>query len=308
MEAEKQRVHVVPASAVEAPDKQPAERGLAKAASAVSTWEGPEMSPYSVSEVSETLTRESEASDLKKGRVAREASSAQKVRHQEQFKQRTGMSPKRCYRLVILSLSLRLLGGGWIAMVSMEYARYYVINDISMLNVLQTVTNSPQMALQAFLFPLWGVVADRCSRKIVLVAATLAQCLSACLLTFIPCVEVYIFTRMLNLVSDIGGPIRDAMLRDLFSDVEWESEGGGATGIKSRMALVGGVSSAASMAVGTALLAAGKMDWGLLPNEYQVRKEELAGLVSTDVQLRRALAGGRLPAPSDDHGLHCARH
>lgn len=213
--------------------------------------------------------------DDRKSRIEKEKSV-----HIEDFKARTGMSPKMCYRLVLASLSLRLLGGGWIAMVAMEYARYYVINDLSLLNVLQTCTNSPQMAIQAFLFPLWGVVADRLSRKKVLVAATLAQCTSACLMTFIPSVEVYIFTRVLNLVSDIGGPIRDAMLRDLFCDVEWESEGGGVTGIKSRMALIGGIASAASMMVGMALLAGGRFEGsGFLPNEYQLHKDECKGHV-----------------------------
>lgn len=221
--------------------------------------------------------KEGSAEAVKKDEDAERLSiEAERQAHIEEFTRRTGMSPRRCYRLVLLSLTLRLLGGGWVYMVMLEYTRHYVINDLKMYNILQTVTGSPQMILQAFLFPVWGVVSDRVSRKKVLVAATLAFCLSNWLLTLVPCVEVFILTKVLNIIVDIGNPIRDAMLRDIFSKGDWESHNGGATGIKSRMALLLAVASGMSVLTGLGILQLGNMGL-LLPNEYTLHKEECKG-------------------------------
>jgi len=193
--------------------------------------------------------------------------------HAEDFKRRTGMTPRACYRLVLLSLMLRLMGGCWLGMVSIEYARYYVINDLALFDVLRTATGSPQYALQAFLFPFWGLVSDRVSRKKIVAAASLATCASAWLLTLVPCVSVYIFTKVLSLVSDVGGPIRDAMLRDIMSTDEWENSSGGVTGVKARLFLIGQIAFGVATGVGMGLLKLGEYGYGL-PNEYTVHKDE----------------------------------
>jgi len=204
---------------------------------------------------------------------AREKAASAHDAHVEEFTRRTGMSPQTCYRVVILSLMLRLMGGCWLGMVTIEYARYYVINDLGLFDVIRTATGSPQYALQAFLFPFWGVVADRVSRKKVLVAASLSLSASAWLLTLVPSVEVFIITKVLALVADVGGPIRDAMLRDLFTDEQWESSNGGVTGLKARMFLIGQVAFGVATATGMGLLKLGEWGYGL-PNEYTVHKDE----------------------------------
>ena len=58
-------------------------------------------------------------------------------------------------------------------------------------------------------------------------------------------------SQVLALVSDVGGPIRDAMLRDIFSADEWELKHGGVTGLKARLAIVGQMGFALAMAVGS---------------------------------------------------------
>ena len=57
-------------------------------------------------------------------------------------------------------------------------------------------------------------------------------------------------SQVLALVSDVGGPIRDAMLRDIFSADEWELKHGGVTGLKARLAIVGQMGFALAMAIG----------------------------------------------------------
>ena len=41
------------------------------------------------------------------------------------------MTPKWCYRLVLISLVLRVMGGCWVAFVALEYTRYYVWTSVS---------------------------------------------------------------------------------------------------------------------------------------------------------------------------------
>eukprot|EP00437_Effrenium_voratum_P007020 CAMPEP_0181426540 /NCGR_PEP_ID=MMETSP1110-20121109/15715_1 /TAXON_ID=174948 /ORGANISM="Symbiodinium sp., Strain CCMP421" /LENGTH=541 /DNA_ID=CAMNT_0023549737 /DNA_START=166 /DNA_END=1791 /DNA_ORIENTATION=+ len=182
------------------------------------------------------------------------------------------MTPKWCYRLVLISLVLRVMGGCWVAFVALEYTRYYVLNDLTELDLLRVLTGSPQFAVQAFLFPFLGVLSDRVSRKKLILASSVAISASAWLMTVVPSVEVYIFTKVLALVSDVGGPIRDAMLRDIFSADEWELKHGGVTGLKARLAIVGQMGFALAMAVGMAIIKLGEVGIGL-PNEYTVHKE-----------------------------------
>ncbi|CAE7936538.1 unnamed protein product [Symbiodinium necroappetens] len=192
--------------------------------------------------------------------------------HAAQFAAYTGMTPKWCYRLVLISLVLRVMGGCWVAFVALEYTRYYVLNDLTELDLLRVLTGSPQFAVQAFLFPFLGVLSDRVSRKKLILASSVAISASAWLMTVVPSVEVYIFTKVLALVSDVGGPIRDAMLRDIFSADEWELKHGGVTGLKARLAIVGQMGFALAMAVGMAIIKLGEVGIGL-PNEYTVHKE-----------------------------------
>mmetsp|Transcript_39853 Transcript_39853/g.114822 ORF Transcript_39853/g.114822 Transcript_39853/m.114822 type:complete len:584 (-) Transcript_39853:49-1800(-) len=193
--------------------------------------------------------------------------------HVKDFKQRTGMTPEACYWLFVLSLMLRVVGGCWMAMVTVEYARYYVINDLRVIDVVRTATNSPQFAVQAFLFPFWGVVSDRVSRKKIVVVASLATCASSWLVTLFPSVPVYVLTKVLALVADVGGPIRVAMLRDILTTYEWETLHGGATGVASRMLLFGIVAGAVATVVAMALMKLGDYGYGL-PNEYTLHKHE----------------------------------
>jgi len=193
--------------------------------------------------------------------------------HAEEFTKRAGMTPTRCYRLILVSLMLRLMGGCWLGMVTIEYARYYVINDLALFDVIRTATGSPQYAVQAFLFPFWGVVSDRVSRKKIIVAASLATCASAWMLTIIPSVNIFIATKVLSLVADVGSPIRDAMLRDVLSTDEWENSSGGVTGVKSRLFLIGQVAFGVATGVGMGVLKLG--EWGYGPvNEYTLHKDE----------------------------------
>uniref|UniRef100_A0A7S1SF84 Major facilitator superfamily (MFS) profile domain-containing protein n=1 Tax=Alexandrium catenella TaxID=2925 RepID=A0A7S1SF84_ALECA len=193
--------------------------------------------------------------------------------HAEDFKRRTGMTPKHCYRLVLLSLCLRLMGGCWIGMVGIEYARYYVINDLALFDTVRTATGSPQYAIQAFLFPFWGVVSDRVSRKKIVALASLATCMSAWSFTIAPCVGTFILTKVLALVADVGGPIRDAMLRDILTTDEWEKSSGGVTGVKARLFLIGQIAFGVGTGVGMGLLKLGEYGYAL-PNEYTVHKDE----------------------------------
>eukprot|EP00933_Yihiella_yeosuensis_P073246 TRINITY_DN81864_c0_g1_i1.p1 TRINITY_DN81864_c0_g1~~TRINITY_DN81864_c0_g1_i1.p1 ORF type:complete len:655 (-),score=106.70 TRINITY_DN81864_c0_g1_i1:337-2301(-) len=190
--------------------------------------------------------------------------------HVEEFTRRTGMTPARCYQLVLVSLIARIVGACWVGMVAIEYTRYYVLNDLASMDFLRTATGSPQYIVQAFLFPFWGVISDRVSRKMILVAASLATCASAWLLTVVPSVEVYIITKVFALVADIGGPIRDAMLRDIFSAESWEKTSGGVTGLKAQMSIVGQLGFGAAMLVGMTLLKLGDIIG--FPNEYTVHK------------------------------------
>jgi len=193
--------------------------------------------------------------------------------HIEKFKKYTGMTPSTCYKLVLASMVLRVIGGCWMGMVAIEYTRYYVINDLAEIDYLRVLTGSPQFAVQAFTFPFLGVISDRVSRKKLIVASSIATCASSWLLTRYPSVEVYILTKVLALVSDLGTPIRDAMLRDIFSDEEWEQTQGGVTGLRAKMAVIAQAGFAASMAIGMGAI---KLEYlGIyFPNEYTLHKHE----------------------------------
>eukprot|EP00930_Biecheleria_cincta_P042624 TRINITY_DN29321_c0_g1_i1.p1 TRINITY_DN29321_c0_g1~~TRINITY_DN29321_c0_g1_i1.p1 ORF type:complete len:622 (-),score=89.70 TRINITY_DN29321_c0_g1_i1:154-2019(-) len=195
--------------------------------------------------------------------------------HIEQFLKYTGMTPDRCYFLVLASLILRVMGGCWVAMVALEYTRYYVINDLGQVDVLRTLTGSPQYLMQAFLFPFLGVVSDRVSRKKIILASSLCTCLSAWLLTTMPSVEIYVATKALALIADVGSPIRDAMLRDIFSAEEWENSQGGVTGLRAKMAVIGQVGFGIAMLVGMCIMKMDQMGLGIeLHNEYTWHKKE----------------------------------
>lgn len=200
----------------------------------------------------------------------------QRQEHAADFEQRTGMTKERCYRLFLTSLSLRTIGTSWFFMVFLEYTRYYVINDLSKMAFLEVATGSPSYLVQAFIFPVWGVVADRVSRKRVLVLSSLAMCGTCCLLTAVPCIPTYILTRLLALVADVGEPVRQAILRDLYCDADWESENGGATGIQSRIVLVTTVAFGVGGVLGMLILEAGNLGIGL-PNEYTLAKADCEG-------------------------------
>lgn len=165
----------------------------------------------------------------------------------------------------------------WMAMAFFEYIRYYVINDKNMITFIEAATGSPQSLVKAFLFPFWGVAADRVSRRKVIVAASIADCASVWLLCLMPSVEILVFNRCLSLVGDVGWSVRDAMLRDMFSDSEWERQGGGITGIKARMAVFGTVMAAISVGIGMGLLWLGDAGILGLANEYTKHKEECFG-------------------------------
>lgn len=195
--------------------------------------------------------------------------------HVEDFIRRTGMRPRTCYRLVLLTWALKIIGGTWMGMVMLEYTRYYIINDVESLSIIETYTASPQCLLKAFLFPFWGIAADRSSRKKIIVASSVAMCMSAWLITYLPSVEILAMTRCLSLIGDIGGSIRNAMLRDLFSPSEWEHVDGGITGIKSRMAVFGTLMAAVAVFSGMGILKLGDMGVFGLPNEYSERKDKL---------------------------------
>jgi len=201
------------------------------------------------------------------------ADSGDVAAHAEQFTAYTGMTPKWCFRLVLVSLILRIVGGCWVAMVALEYTRYYVINDLAEIDLLRVLTGSPQFAVQAFFFPFMGVVSDRVSRKKFILASSLAISASVWLMALVPSVEIYVLTKVLALVSDVGGPIRDAMLRDIFSAEEWERSNGGVTGLRARLAIVGQVGFGIAMAVGMSVMKLGDVGIGL-PNEYTIHKEE----------------------------------
>lgn len=195
--------------------------------------------------------------------------------HIEQFLKYTGMTPDRCYYLVLASLILRIMGGCWVAMVALEYTRYYVINDLGEVDVLRTLTGSPQYLVQAFLFPFLGVVSDRVSRKKLILASSFCTCLSAWLLTTMPSVEIYIVTKALSLIADVGGPIRDAMLRDIFCAEDWETAEGGVTGLRAKMAVMGQVGFGIAMLVGMGIMKIDQMGLGIdLHNEYTLHKKD----------------------------------
>jgi len=195
--------------------------------------------------------------------------------HVAEFMAQTGMSPRACYRLVLCSLGLKIIGGSWTFMAMLEYTRYYVINSVSLMTTVETATRSPQAAMKVFIFPFWGIAADRSSRKQVLVAAAVAACLSSWLLTIAPSIGAFIFTRMLSLISDISGAINNALLRDLFAPSEWERIKGGATGIKSRIAVFGTVVSGIAVAIGMAIMQLGDMGVTGFPNEFTQVKDLL---------------------------------
>eukprot|EP00747_Dinoflagellata_sp_TGD_P136577 gnl/TRDRNA2_/TRDRNA2_175576_c0_seq7.p1 gnl/TRDRNA2_/TRDRNA2_175576_c0~~gnl/TRDRNA2_/TRDRNA2_175576_c0_seq7.p1 ORF type:complete len:552 (+),score=44.13 gnl/TRDRNA2_/TRDRNA2_175576_c0_seq7:123-1778(+) len=187
--------------------------------------------------------------------------------HAADFGQRTGMQPRSCFRLVLLCMALRTLGDTWIAMVLLEYIRYYIVNDITLMALLETATGSPRCLLKALLFPFLGTFADRVSRKKVMVAASLANSMAALLISVVPSIWTLVLAQCFYLVGDVRHMIWSAMLRDLFSAAAWEHRDGGITGIKSRMYILGTVVSAVGIGTGMGLL------W-LLPNEYTSRKEE----------------------------------
>jgi len=198
--------------------------------------------------------------------------SAERQAHAIDFSRRTGWSPRGCYRLILGTLALRIIASSLVAMVALEYGRYYVMNDISLVATMEAATGSPKALVKAFLFPFWGVMADRLSRRRIMVISTVANCAAVWLLAVIPSIEVYIVFKVLTLVGDVGWSIRSAILRDIFSNSEWERIDGGITGIKSRMAVVGSLAMAVGVALGMSTLKIGELVG--LENEYSVRKEE----------------------------------
>eukprot|EP00441_Pelagodinium_beii_P017270 CAMPEP_0197660472 /NCGR_PEP_ID=MMETSP1338-20131121/50862_1 /TAXON_ID=43686 ORGANISM="Pelagodinium beii, Strain RCC1491" /NCGR_SAMPLE_ID=MMETSP1338 /ASSEMBLY_ACC=CAM_ASM_000754 /LENGTH=617 /DNA_ID=CAMNT_0043237825 /DNA_START=38 /DNA_END=1891 /DNA_ORIENTATION=- len=201
------------------------------------------------------------------------ASTATKAKseHIEQFVKYTGMTPRTCYILVLASMILRIMGGCWMGMVAIEYTRYYVINDLAEVDYLRVLTGSPQYAVQALTFPFLGVISDRVSRKKLIVASSISTCASSWLLTRFPSVEVYILTKAMALVSDLGSPIRDAMLRDIFSDEEWEQAQGGVTGLRAKMAVIAQIGFGVAMVVGMGIMKLESLGINL-PNEYTLHK------------------------------------
>jgi len=193
--------------------------------------------------------------------------------HADEFEKYTGMSPQRCFRYVLLSLMLRQMGSCWCGMVALEYTRYYITNSLGLVDILKTAIGSPLHVVQAFMFPFWGVVADRVSRKKVLAAACLASAASVWTITLIPSTTTFVLANVAGLVGGLAGPIRDAILRDICTAEEWETSRGGATGIKARMFVTALSAVMVAMAVGLALLKMGDLGVGL-PNEYQARKAE----------------------------------
>jgi len=193
------------------------------------------------------------------------------AKHVEDFTQRTGMSPLGCYWLVLLCLALRIIGWSWVAMVVLEYTRYYVVNDVTFMTSIDTVIKSPVALLNAFVFPCWGRFADQASRKPVLVSASVVNALCVWLLTMLPSIETYVVMRIMGMMAGIHSPVNDAMLRDLFTASEWERKGGGVTGIKAKMAILGTISTGFAVAIGMAILFAGDKGIGLA-NEYTLRK------------------------------------
>mmetsp|Transcript_143207 Transcript_143207/g.399196 ORF Transcript_143207/g.399196 Transcript_143207/m.399196 type:complete len:546 (-) Transcript_143207:228-1865(-) len=211
--------------------------------------------------------------DLANASAAPDDLGGKDLAHAARFEKYTGMSPQRCFRYVLLSLGLRQMATCWYGMIALEYMRYYITNDLGRADVLKTATTSPLFAVQAFLFPFWGVVADRVSRKRVLVAACFASVVSSWMITFIPSITTFVLANVTNLVGDLAGPIRDAILRDLCTVEEWETSRGGATGIKARMFVIGHAAFLVAAAIGMVLLKLGENGIGL-PNEYQVHKAE----------------------------------
>jgi MFS family permease len=200
----------------------------------------------------------------------------QRSEHATAFLRRTGMTPDQCFRVVLLCMSLRILAGGWSSMVILEYTRYYIVNDLNVIAAIEASTGSLQCLLKAFLFPAWGVFADTRSRKQIIFAACIASSLSVWLLVFVPSITVLLAIRLLSLVGDVGSTIRDAMLRDLFCDLDWEAFDGGVTGIKSRMALIAGFVTGWMVIIGMTVFKVGEHYFNL-PNEYTYRREECTG-------------------------------
>lgn len=221
--------------------------------------------------------RSSEGDDAEPGKHGtNDAFPSKAMDHVEEFTKRTGMTPDNCYKLVLLCLVLRILGWSWVGMVGLEYTRYYVVNDVNIITAIETATASPLCLVKAFLFPVWGRYADQVSRKSVLAMSSVAAAMSMWLLTVLPSIEIFVITRILGMFSDIGAPVNSAMLRDLFSASEWDHQGGGVTGIKSRMAIIGSSSAAFAIAIGMCILKAGELGLGL-PNEYTIRREDCFG-------------------------------
>eukprot|EP00929_Paragymnodinium_shiwhaense_P122392 TRINITY_DN9509_c0_g1_i8.p1 TRINITY_DN9509_c0_g1~~TRINITY_DN9509_c0_g1_i8.p1 ORF type:complete len:966 (+),score=192.27 TRINITY_DN9509_c0_g1_i8:137-3034(+) len=197
--------------------------------------------------------------------------------HAEDFRKRTGMLPRSCYWLIVVGMFLRILGGGWSGLVKLEYQRYYVVNDLNLLVTIETATGTFSHFAKAFLFPFWGVIADRVSRRRVIVASCTASTLAVWLLVFTPSITALVVSHLLYLIGDLQWSLRAALLRDIFSNKEWTAINGGATGIKSRIAIMSTVVSCFMVGVGMAILWLG--DKGMIPfeNEYTRRKAECEG-------------------------------
>lgn len=191
--------------------------------------------------------------------------------HADEFASLTGMSPRRCFRLLLVVLSIRTAANCWTLMVALEYFRYYVSNDLRLFSFLKAATSSPIHALQAFIFPFWGVAADRVSRKQVLVVASITACASSWLYTAVPSLLTFVLAHLLPLIIDLSIPVGEAMFRDIFTAEEWETSNGGATGIKARVFFVTQMVFLGATVVGMSLLKLGERGVGL-PNEYQLHK------------------------------------
>lgn len=198
--------------------------------------------------------------------------------HSDDFFQRTGMTPMRCYHVVLACKSLKIVGGTWVAMVSLEYIRYYVVNDLNWIAAIETATASPLSLVKAFLFPFYGRLADQVSRKRLVVSSSLAFSAQVWLVLLMPSIESFVLTRAMSLISDVRNSVDNAVLRDLFSAREWESVHGGVTGIKSRMAVFSAVVMAFAVFTGMGILQLGEMGYLGLVNEYTSRRDQCEGL------------------------------
>jgi len=232
------------------------------------------LSADTADEVPDQSTIELEDFSHSKSKASNAAFELEKAEHVKAFTQRTGMSPERCWHLVLLLLALRVIGDTCRYAVMLEYTRYYVVNDVGMITLLETATSSPQSLFTALTFPMWGLVADRTSRKKVLVLASVVNVAAAWLFVLFPSIWIMVVMRMMSLIGNLTWTIREAMLRDLFSRSEWERKDGGITGIKSKMAVFSTICMGVGGALSMGLLWLGDHGYTGFPNEFSRRRDD----------------------------------